>query len=275
MSYAAVLTHVQADPEVARRLDCALEIAKRFDAALIGVGAEMIPPLAFDGGFYSLEADWTVAMRENIERRLKEAHARFTAAACVLDEKAIWCSGVQFPGAAIAAAARSADIIVTGGAAHRRQDPYRDASSGELALTSGRPVLVAPSHGRALDAKRIVLCWKDSREARRAMADAMPFLQQAETVLVLSICGEADAAQAAAPVEDVVKALQRHGVTAEAKVVTHAHPDGYQVLEQARLADADLIVSGAYGHTRLGEWVFGGFTRDLLSQDECYLLLSH
>jgi len=66
MSYAAVLTHVQADPEVARRLDCALEIAKRFDAALIGVGAEMIPPLAFDGGFYSLEADWTVAMRENI-----------------------------------------------------------------------------------------------------------------------------------------------------------------------------------------------------------------
>jgi nucleotide-binding universal stress UspA family protein len=136
-------------------------------------------------------------------------------------------------------------------------------------------VLVAPSHGRPLVAKRVVLCWKDSREARRAMADAMPFLRQAETVFVVSVCTEIDAAQAAIQVEDVVKALERHGVTAEAKVVTHAHPDGYQVLEQARLANADLIASGPYGHTRLGEWVFGGFTRDLLSQDQCYLLLSH
>jgi nucleotide-binding universal stress UspA family protein len=275
MTYAAVLTHVQADLEAARRLDCALEIAKRFDAAVIGVGAEMIPPLAFDGGFYSLEADWTVAMRESIETHLKEARTRFTTAACALGTKAIWYSGVQLPGAAIAATARSADIIVTGGAAHRHSDPYRDASSGELALTSGRPVLVAPSHGRALVAEQILLCWKDSREARRAMADAMPFLQQAESVFVVSICEEVDAAQAVIQVEDVVKALQRHGVTAEAKVVIHAHPDGYEVLRQASLIGADLIVSGAYGHTRLGEWVFGGFTRDLLSQDERYLLLSH
>jgi hypothetical protein len=87
MTYAAVLTHVQVDPDAARRLDCALEIAKRFDAAVVGVGAEMIPPLVFDGGFYSLEADWTVAMREGIETRLKEARTRFSAAACALGPK--------------------------------------------------------------------------------------------------------------------------------------------------------------------------------------------
>ena len=68
MTYAAVLTHVQADPEAAPRLACAVATAKRFDAAIIGIAAEMIPPLAFDGGYYSVEADWTTAMRETIAR---------------------------------------------------------------------------------------------------------------------------------------------------------------------------------------------------------------
>jgi len=58
-------------------------------------------------------------------------------------------------------------------------------------------------------------------------------------------------------------------------VVHHAHADGFQILRQASLQGADLIICGAYGHSRLGEWVFGGVTADLLSQDQAYLLLSH
>jgi nucleotide-binding universal stress UspA family protein len=76
-------------------------------------------------------------------------------------------------------------------------------------------------------------------------------------------------------VDDVAAALKRRGIKAEGKVVQDPHPDGFQILRQASLVDADLIVCGAYGHTRLGEWVFGGVTRDLLSQDDRYLLLSH
>jgi hypothetical protein len=77
MTYAAVLTQVQPDPEAAPRLVCAVEIAKRFDAGLIGVGAEMFPAMAFDGGYYSLEADWATVMRETIEARLKAARELF------------------------------------------------------------------------------------------------------------------------------------------------------------------------------------------------------
>ena len=69
--------------------------------------------------------------------------------------------------------------------------------------------------------------------------------------------------------------MRRRGIKSEGKVVQHAHPDGFQILRQASLEGADLIVCGAYGHSRLGEWVFGGVTADLMSQDQTYLLLSH
>src|SRR5579872_2162828 len=275
MTYAAVLTHVQADAEAAPRLKCAVDVAHRFGAALIGVGAEMIPPLAFDGGFYSLEADWATAMRQSIEDRLKIARKGFRETTKGAVVAAIWECGLQLPAPAVTAACRAADLIVAGGAPHKMNDPYRDCSPAELAITSGRPVLVAPPSAPALAAEHVVLAWKDTREARRAMADAMPFFERAELVTVVAICPPIDAEQAKLQVEDVAAALRRRGIKAEAKVVEHTHPDGFQILRQASLVGADLIVAGAYGHSRLGEWVFGGVTADLLSQEEVYLLLSH
>jgi len=275
MSYAAVMTHVQADAEAAPRLACAVEIAERFGAALRGVAAEMVPPLALDGGFYSLEADWTNAMRETIEGRLKQARAQFREATAEFGDCASFCSGMQLPGPAVAAASRAADLIVAGGAPRQIADAYRDCAPAELAITSGRPVLVAPLAAPPLSARQVLLAWKDTREARRAMSDAMPFFEQAERVVVTAVCPEREAENARIEVEDVAAALKRRGVNAEAKVVVHAHPDGFQILRQASLEGADLVVCGAYGHSRLGEWVFGGVTADLLSQDQVYLLFSH
>jgi nucleotide-binding universal stress UspA family protein len=136
-------------------------------------------------------------------------------------------------------------------------------------------VLVAPPAAPALSGKTVLLAWKDTREARRALSDAMPFLERAERVVVAAICPKEDVQAVSEAASDVADALRRRGVTAEAKVVEHPHPDGFQLLRQASLEGADLLVCGAYGHTRLGEWVFGGVTADLLSQDTTYLLLSH
>jgi nucleotide-binding universal stress UspA family protein len=275
MTYAAVMTHVQADPDAAPRLARAVEIAKRFSAALLGVAAEMVPPLAFDGGFYSLEADWMAAMRDTIDKRLEQARACFGAATADLGERASFCSAIQLPSPALAAASRAADLIVAGGAPRRNYEAYRDVSAAELAITSGRPVLVAPPTAPPLSARSVLLAWKDTREARRALTDAMPFFERAEHVVVAAVCPEANAGQSRIEVDDVAAALQRRGISAVAKVIVQAHPDGLHILRQAGLEGADLIVSGAYGHSRLGEWVFGGITADLLSQDEAYLLLSH
>ena len=275
MSYAAVITHVQADAEASPRLSCALDIAKRFDATLIGVAAEMIPPLAFDSGYYSVEADWVTAMRETIEGRLKTAASAFRCATKDFGDKAVFLSGLQLPAPAIAAASRAADLVVAGGAPRKMHDPYMFCDAAELAITSGRPVLIAPPTAPPLHAKRILLAWKDTREARRALSDATPFLERAEQVVVAAVCPERDADKAHLEVDDVAEALRRRGIKAVGKVAQHAHPDGFQILRQASLEGADLIVCGAYGHSRLGEWVFGGVTADLLSQDQAYLLLSH
>jgi nucleotide-binding universal stress UspA family protein len=275
MTYAAVLTHVQADPEAAPRLRCAVETAMRFKAALIGVAAEMIPPLAFDSGYYSAESDWVTAMRDIIDARLKAARTSFGVASAAFGDNAVFACGMQLPAPALAAASRAADLIVAGGAPRKMRDPYMHCSPAELAITSGRPVLVAPPTAPPLVAKQVLLAWKDTREARRAMADAMPFFEQAERVLVAAVCPDTGTEQALHEVDDVVRALTRRGVNAEARVAQEKHPEGFHILRQASLDGADLIVCGAYGHTRLGEWVFGGVTADLLAQDSAYLLLSH
>jgi len=275
MTYAAVITHVQADDDAAPRLAAAVQIAKRFDAAIIGVGAETIPPLAFDGGFYSVEADWQAAMRQTIEDHLKAARKAFRAATADFGDRAAFECGIQLPEPAMAAASRAADLIVAGGVAHGRSDPYTACAPAQLAITSGRPVLVVRPGAPPLEAKTVLLAWKDTREARRALSDALPFFEQAERVVVAGICPKEAADDVRIEVEDVARALVRRGVRAEAKVIEHAHPDGFQILRQASLEGADLIVCGAYGHSRLGEWVFGGVTADLLSQDQAHLLLSH
>ncbi|MEJ0065684.1 MAG: universal stress protein [Caulobacteraceae bacterium] len=145
-------------------------------------------------------------------------------------------------------------------------DPYMHCSPAELAITSGRPVLVAPPAAPPLSAKQVLLAWKDTREARRALSDALPFFEQADRVVVAAVCPEVDAEQALHQTDDVVRALRRRGITAEAKVAQEKHPEGFHILRQASLEGADLIVCGAYGHSRMGEWVFGGVTADLLAQ---------
>ena len=98
MTYSSVMTHVQPEPEAAPRLACAVDLAKRFGARLIGVGAEMIPPLALDNGLYAADAEWAVAMRKTIEDQLrmaKEAFERETAGFPAGD--AVWLYGIDLP----------------------------------------------------------------------------------------------------------------------------------------------------------------------------------
>jgi nucleotide-binding universal stress UspA family protein len=277
MTYASVITHVQGEPEAAPRLACAVDLAGRFGARLIGLGVEMIPPLAFDNGYSSVDAEWVIAMRKSTEDQLalaREAFKRQTAALAADD--VVWLAGIETPAPALAAASRAADLIVLGGAPRRRDSPYRDCAPAEVAMQAGRPVLVAPPKAPRLSAKKIVLAWKDTREARRSLSDAIPFLEAAEGVLVLEVCDQDGLDDARIRTEDVVAALRCRKIAAEAKVALHAHAAaGQRILEEASAFGADLVALGCYGHSRLGEWAFGGVTRDLLAQDEAYLLLSH
>jgi nucleotide-binding universal stress UspA family protein len=142
-------------------------------------------------------------------------------------------------------------------------------------LKAGRPVLVVPPSVTALSLKRIAIAWKDVREARRAVRDALPFLQQAENVTVVGI-SEEGAAHQAADLKDVANYLARHRITlVEERAKGASGTVAESLLQLIHDEKFDSIVAGAYGHSRLGEWVFGGVTRQLLAQSSVCCVFSH
>jgi len=279
MSYATLLVPVEADPEVDGRLSLAIDLANQFDAKLIGVGAELWRTWAvggeFDGGYAA--AEMYTAEAALIEADLQRAKAKFEAAGAAVRQGSDWRSAIQFPILEVAAEARAADLVVTSPSHRPGRSDYNVATPAALALQTGRPVLVAPADATSLALGRVLVAWRDTREARRAVADALPILKRAKAVLVAEICGHVEASAAEARLADVAQYLLRHGVHAETRV-GHEERDVSAAQQLFELADqhaADLIVAGAYGHSRLGEWVFGGFTRALLAQTGRAVLLSH
>ena len=268
----SILVHVEANPEASPRIQVAVDLAHMFDATLLGVGVEMIQ--TYGDPYGMLGGEWVVQLQSLVEEDLKLAEATFRAKTAGL--KTEWIATETFPASALARRARAADLIVAGGAPLGREGNYRAADPAELTMLSGRPVLVAPPRPGKFHGRAVVVAWKDTREARRALADSMPFLVAAEQVLVVECCDKDAIAEAKVNTADVVRHLRRHGVTAEGRAVA-SKPERVATELQVAAQDigADLIVAGAYGHTRLGEWAFGGVTYDLLHAPERFVLLSH
>jgi nucleotide-binding universal stress UspA family protein len=180
---------------------------------------------------------------------------------------------VNFPNDFVAQEARAADLLVVG------QTPaaaYRFLETGSLLLNAGRPVLVVPKDVASLVARRVVVAWKDTRESRRAIRDALPFLRLAESVFLVEVAAWGADANALPRLKDVGRFLAQHQIS---NVTERVLPDepiaGDVLLRFAQEQFADLIVSGAYGHSRLGEWIFGGVTRELLIHSPVCCLFSH
>ena len=154
-------------------------------------------------------------------------------------------------------------------------DFQRTVDPGALVLSAGRPVLFAADDLAALKGERIVVAWKDCRESRRAVVDAMPFLRNAEEVTVFNAAEEGTlvARDSAA---DVVRFLMKHGVKARSRLLEgDGGSVGDSIIVEADRVGADLIVAGGYGHSRFREWAFGGATRSLLKSGSFHRLLSN
>jgi nucleotide-binding universal stress UspA family protein len=276
MSYASILVHAETDPSAEPRLALAAELANQFDAALIGVGAEIFEPPAAAMAMGYADAETLAAEARAIQDDLKLAESKFMEAARNVRGDVEWRSGVDIPQDALIHQARAADLVVAG---PRRAEPWSlhsHAGPGDLVMQTGRPVLIVPTDLARLDASSIVIAWKDTREARRAVADALPFLKRAGQVLIAEVCETREQVEARTRVADVADYLARHGVKASV-AVRKAGPGGAAgtLLEIADMQDAGLIVAGGYGHARFREWVFGGVTEAFLSGCRKPVLLSH
>lgn len=277
MTYTALLVPVEADTDPDYRLTFAANLANQFDAMLIGVGAEMWRSPVGDFGDGLGTSFLVRSVFADVEADLTRAEAKFKGIATVVHKGLEWRAAMQFPVSQIAEQARAADLIVTSRNAHNVISDHKVAAPGALVLQAGRPVIVAPAEATKLELGSVVVAWKDTRESRRAIVDALPFLQRAGAVMVAEVCDYQDAAAAKDRLADVADSLLRHDVRASTTVsiAEKSVSAPQQFLDLADQHKADLIVAGGYGHNRFQEWVFGGFTHALLDQTSRAVLLSH
>lgn len=187
-----------------------------------------------------------------------------------------WRGGTDDPVDAMTLHSRYADLVVIGQA--KGSDEFRVPLDlpERLVLAAGRPILIVPSVGSfATIGKRILVAWKPCREATRAVTDAIPLLLQADNVHIMAVNPQAGE-HGAVPGADIGLYLARHGVRVDVKTDHGAEIDiGNELLSRAADLDADLIVMGGYGHSRLREWALGGATRTILESMTVPVLMSH
>ncbi len=273
MSYAAMMVHLGAHADWQGRVRLAADLAHRFQAVLIGIAGWLSSP-AFAIDDIAADEDTTDAEGKNMAARLAEMGETFRASARQVSHVE-WRGMLDYPRTMVPREARAADLLIIG-RERVAGDPYFALNPGMTILRAGRPVLVVPDGIDALAARRVVVAWKDTRESRRAVADALPLLRRADAVALVEVCEHGAEAQSEQHIGDVAGYLARHQISVAAKAFLHTErPVAEELLRFAKDERADLIVSGAYGRSRLGEWIFGGVTRDLLATSPLCCLFSH
>jgi nucleotide-binding universal stress UspA family protein len=276
MTYATVMVSLALNQPNHARLQVAGELAERFEATIVGVAAaQFASPLYFTDG---VEAQRLIDQEQtSIKRRLADLEAEFRAATKARGVRVEWRSAPDFPARFVLSQARCADIVVSGGESPAFSDAFSLASPKDLVMQAGRPLLFVPDRVDWLDLRSVLVAWKDTREARRAVADALPMLRKAKDVVVVELPEEGDDRSAVmAHVGDVAAWLARHGVTATARVPEAGNETAAVQLERiAGDVGAGLIVAGAYGHSRFREMILGGVTQYLVTQTARCVLLSH
>ena len=270
-SFATMMVHVDVARDCEQRVQLALALAHRFEATLIGVAGLPLNP-SFAAGGVVLYREPSEDHCRAVGARLDEMGRRFRAKGQHL-KQVEWRAALELPYELVSREARAADLIIVGtrhgaGSVHELVDP------GAILLRAGRPLLVAPDVVIPTQLRRVVVAWKDTRECRRAVRDALPFLHKAEDVLIVGI--EEGQSDNAATLSDVAQYLRRHRVVAPREIWRRARgPVVAELLHLVRDEGADLIVAGGYGHSRLGEWIFGGVTHELLTSTPVCCVLSH
>jgi nucleotide-binding universal stress UspA family protein len=268
-----VMVYVDPAQQAEEQVRVARSIATKFEASVIGVSAFPVEPNFVAEGVIIQET--TPEDLKRMKTALSEKEQWFREIVGLPKEKVEWRWDVEYPTIFLANEARSADLVVIKGR-QERIDVYHLIDPAGAILRMGRPTVLVPEQVHELRADRVVVGWKDTREARLAVHDALPFLKRASQATIIEMCTSDKQDAARRRVRDVAKYLQGHGVKCDTDVRVHtAESDARHLIRLAKENRADLIVTGAYGHSRLGEWTFGGMTRDLLDQMPLCLKMSH
>ena len=270
MAYKDLLVVLDADPRSRDRILPSAALAERFDAHLVGLYITRVPEKRQSPAYPDRNGDHAGLPEA------ESARALFEDIAGRRSLSAEWRSAAGDPAELAALHGRYADLAILG-----QIDP---AATGfrprpeEVALRAGRPVLVIPYIGAPADiGSRVLVGWDGSREAARAVHDAMPFLAAASSVTVLAVDPEQKrGVHGEIPGADISLHLARHGVRAEVECTSSGGIGvGNVLLSRASDLGADLLVMGAYGHSQMRERMLGGATRTVLASMTLPVVMAH
>ena len=257
--------------------DFAISVADAFEAHVLGVAFVYDPviPGTVMGG---IPPNFIESQRAESEKAARTTVARFEQAAKragVSYETTSVSTSISGAADRLGRLARRFDLAIVGQAERDKAVAAVVVDEGVL-FESGRPVLFVPFIQKAgLKLDRVLLCWDGSRNATRAIADAMPFLHKAKQVEVLMVASKAGKGDEIAGA-DLGQHLARHGLKVDVKRITSPDIDiPSTILSHAADSNADMIVMGGYGHSRLREFVLGGVTRSILESMTIPTLMSH
>lgn len=280
MTYKDLLVQVDESRGCARRVELAVELAAAHDAHLTGVYIISEPsPASFVHPYLPPEVMTT--LQQEMRKRADAALARFAEVAGrnqVAFETRIDRVLYTEIAEALATNARYADMVILG-----QFDPDDPAAGPrylpeQVILGCGRPALVVPYIGPAPTfGERAIVAWNASREAARAVNDALPLLERAKAVTVVSVNpGTRPFGHGEEPGADIGLHLARHGIKVEVERMEARELDAANaILSHLANQGADLVVMGAYGHSRMREFVLGGVTRTILAEMTVPVLMSH
>lgn len=271
-----LMVHLELGGANTKLLQATADLANRLNADVMGIAVCRPLQIAYGDGFVA--TDLIEQDRELLEKEMRDAEAEFRASLRKHNLGLEWRSMITLASLSdyLADQSRCADLMVTGaGHDDSMLDSSRHVDLGHLVMKLGRPVLIVPATAEKVGFKRMLIGWRDTRECRRAVLDALPLLRKAEQVAVCEIVAEEDMPEAHARLADVVNWLKRDGITAQPIASVSTGDDAARLDGIAGDQAADMIVAGAYGHSRLHEWALGGVTRDLLLRAARCSFVSH
>jgi len=273
MTIKTILALADGGGGTAATLRAAVAVARRFSANLdvlhVRADVETMVPVIGEGMSGAMVEQMMSAMAQTVDSRAAKARAAYQEVCASSGLQAVWRESTGRETDIVANAGRLVDLIVIGKPDAETETPL--AATVDAALfDTGRPVLVASTAGTVGD--RVVIAWNGSAQAARVVAAALPFLRIAQQVTVVTV-GEIGRS-ASAP--DLVAYLGQHGVKAVHEALTPEHATtGATLLNYASRTQTDLLVMGAYGHSRLREMILGGATRDVLAAAAVPILMAH
>jgi nucleotide-binding universal stress UspA family protein len=276
MALKSILLHLDRDRRNDARARMAIDLAARHQAHLIGLFAYSEPL------HYGLAPAEASLMQEIIDRAEKEAleagkvlRAEFEIAAAAAGLSFEWHYEAGDTYAELVRHAYHSDLVVLGQFDPKEANPFVSPTlADDVVMAASCPVLVVPSSGASEGVgRKVMVAWNGSRESSRSVRDAMPILESADRVVVYCVDPPGAGQRSGS---EIATHLARHGVSVEgARTVDDGTEVGQALLAAAADRAIDLLVMGAYGHTRIREYLLGGVTRAILRHMTVPILLSH